>query len=213
MPESDINDSNKNGNGSNNSTANNDNNKVPEPRLLLRYREEVVPGLMEKFGYKNRMAVPRLCKIVLNMGAGEAAHNQDILDQITRDLALISGQKPKLCRARKPISNFKIKKGNPVGVKVTLRSKMMYEFLDRFITFSVPRIRDFRGFALTGFDSEGNYNFGLNEYTIFPEVNLDKVKFPQGLNITINIKGGSPEESLALLGELGFPFKRVKQKG
>lgn len=181
------------------------------PRLLIKYNEEVMPRLMEKFGYKNKLAVPRLSKIVLNMGAGEAAHNQELLEQLMRDLALITGQKPKICRARRPVSNFKIRKGNPVGVKVTLRSKMMYEFLDRFITFAVPRIRDFRGFPVGGFDEEGNYNFGLKEYTIFPEVDLDKVKYSQGMNITITVEKSSGKESFLLLKELGFPFKKTKQ--
>jgi len=180
------------------------------PRLLQKYTDEVVPKLMEKFGYKNRMAAPRISKIVINMGAGEAAHNQEFLEQLMRDLALITGQKPKICRARKPISNFKIRKGNPIGVKVTLRNKIMYEFLDRFITFAVPRIRDFRGFPITGFDERGNYNFGLKEYTIFPEVDLDKVKYTQGMNLTITIENSSGEESFFLLKELGFPFKRTK---
>ena len=178
------------------------------PRLLKKYKEEVVPQLMEEFGLKNTLAVPRLEKIVVNMGCGEAAHDPQILEDLSRDLGLITGQKPKVCRARKPISNFKIKRGNPVGLKVTLRRKMMYEFLDRFITFAVPRIRDFRGFEPRGFDAKGNYTLGIEEHTIFAEVDLDKVKHIQGMNITICIRNSTPEKSLILLKKLGFPFRK-----
>ncbi len=177
------------------------------PRLLEKYRKELLPSLREKFGFKNALSCPRLTKIVVNMGCGEAAHNQDILEQLLRDLAVITGQKPKVCRAKKPISNFKIRKGQPVGLKVTLRGKIMYEFLDRFITFAVPRIRDFRGFPTAGFDEGGNYTLGIDEHTIFPEVDLDKAKHIQGMNITFCIDSGSVEESFELLKGFGFPFR------
>ncbi len=178
------------------------------PNLLNKYRKEIVPRLMEKFGYKNALQVPRLVKVVVNMGCGEAAHDNSVLEQLSRDLGLITGQKPKVCRARKPISNFRIKKGNPVGLKVTLRRKMMYEFLERLLTFAIPRIKDFRGLDSTSFDNAGNYSFGISEHTIFCEVDLDKVKHTQGMDITVVTTAKTKEEARALLEELGFPFKK-----
>ena len=178
------------------------------PNLLKKYRQEIVPKLMQKFGYKNPLQVPRLVKVVVNMGCGEAAHDSSILDQLMRDLALITGQKPKVCRARKPISNFKIKRGSPVGLKVTLRRKMMYEFLERLLTFAIPRIKDFRGLNPNSFDNAGNYSFGISEHTIFCELDLDKVKHVQGMDINVVTTAKTKEEARALLEELGFPFKK-----
>lgn len=178
------------------------------PRLLKTYRENFMPELKTELGITNSLAVPKLIKIVVNMGLGAASSDAKIVEKTAEELGMIVGQKPKICRARKPISNFKIREGQPVGCCVTLRKKMMYEFLDRLITVAFPRIRDFRGFPGNSFDGHGNYTFGLTEQSIFPEVNLDKISRTQGMNITIHTSAETDEQGRALLNKFGFPFKR-----
>ena len=178
------------------------------PRLLKVYRDEIVPGLVEKFGYKNKLASPRLIKIVVNMGVGAASSDSKIIETAARELAVITGQKAKICRSRKAISNFKLREGQAIGCCVVLRKNMMYEFLDRLITVAMPRIRDFRGFSSNSFDGKGNYTFGLLEQGIFPEINLDKISRTQGMNICINTSAKSDEEARELLRLFGFPFRR-----
>lgn len=178
------------------------------PRLLTIYREEIVPGLKEKLQLKNDLAVPRLIKIVVNMGVGVASSDSKILETVAKELAMITGQKAKVCRSSKAISNFKLRKGQAIGCCVTLRKNMMYEFLDRLISVAIPRIRDFRGFSPNSFDGRGNYAFGLLEQGIFPEVNLDKVSRTQGMDVCINISAGNDEGSRELLRAFGFPFRR-----
>ena len=178
------------------------------PRLLQIYREKIVPEMMQEFGYKNRLAVPRLEKIVVNMGIGEATSDSKLIEKAARDLSLITGQKPKVTRARKAISNFRLKKGMAIGCCVTLRRYRMYEFLDRLITVAIPRIRDFRGLPPNSFDGRGNYTFGISEQTIFPEVDLDKVEKTWGANITLCTTAETDEEAKGLLERLGFPFRR-----
>ncbi len=178
------------------------------PRLQERYRKEIVPALMKQFGYKNPFQVPRLTKVVLNMGVGQGAQDVKIVEQAAHEMGLIVGQKPVITRAKKAISNFKIKEGQPVGVKVTLRKARMYEFLDRLFSIAMPRIRDFRGVDPKGFDQGGNYAFGLNEQVIFPEIEYDKVTRTQGMDIIICTTAKSREESHQLLKALGLPFPR-----
>lgn len=178
------------------------------PRLLKIYREEIVPQMKEKFGYTNDLAVPALKKIVVNMGIGEGTSDSKLVDKAAEELGKITGQKPKICRARKPISNFKLRKGVPIGCCVTLRRSMMFEFLDRLISVAMPRIRDFRGFSSNSFDGSGNYNFGLQEQTVFPEVDVDRVSRTQGMNVSIHTSAYSDEEARELLKHFGFPFKR-----
>ncbi|MCM8794029.1 MAG: 50S ribosomal protein L5 [Candidatus Omnitrophica bacterium] len=180
------------------------------PRLLEKYKKEIVPTLLRELGYKNIYQVPRLEKIVLNMGVGEGAHDIKVIEEAMNSLALISGQRPVMTRARKSISNFKIKKGDPVGCKVTLRKRMMYEFLDRFINVALPRIRDFRGLSQNGFDENGNYNFGISEYTVFPEIEYDKVQHILGMDITLVVKAKDKKESFLLLKLLGMPFRETE---
>jgi large subunit ribosomal protein L5 len=177
-------------------------------RLLDAYREKIVPELKSRFGYTNTLAVPRLEKIVVNMGVGKATENKKRLEDAAKDLAAITGQKPLITRARKSVSAFKLRQGNEIGCKVTLRGKRMYEFLDRLISLAMPRIRDFRGFSPDSFDRSGNYTLGLAEQLVFPEINIDKVEFVQGMDITIVITGGSREASRELLRMMGFPFRR-----
>lgn len=178
------------------------------PRLLKLYREVVIPKMKEKFGYTNNLAVPRLLKIVINMGVGEGTSDPKIVEEVASELALISGQKAKITRAKKAISNFKLRKGMPIGCCVTLRRYRMYEFLERLIVVAIPRIRDFRGLSSNSFDDRGNYTFGINEQSIFPEINLDKIKRAQGMNITLCTSARTKEEAKALLEFLGFPFRR-----
>jgi len=178
------------------------------PRFLKLYRQEIVPQLRQKYDYKNTMAVPRLIKVVVNMGVGQATQDAKIIEGCAAELGAITGQKPKICRSRKPISNFKLKENVPIGCCVTLRRSMMYEFLDRFITVASPRIRDFRGFPGNSFDGKGNYTFGLSEQNIFPEINLDKVSRTQGMNITIHTSALTDEEAKDLMKAFGFPFRR-----
>lgn len=178
------------------------------PRLLTIYREEIVPQLKDKLHCKNNLAVPRLVKIVVNMGVGEATSDSKIIEKAAEELGVITGQKAKTCRSRKAISNFKLRQGQAIGCCVTLRKKMMYEFLDRLITVAIPRIRDFRGFSSKSFDGRGNYTFGLSEQGIFPEINLDRIGRTQGMNICINTSATDDEGAGELLKSFGFPFRR-----
>lgn len=178
------------------------------PRLLKRYREEIVPRLKDKLQLTNNLAVPRLLKIVVNMGLGEATSDPKIIEKAAQELGMITGQKAKVCRSRKAISNFKIRKGQAIGCCVTLRKSMMYEFFDRLITVAIPRIRDFRGFSPRSFDRQGNYTFGLSEQGIFPEIELDKISRTQGMNISINTSAVDDEGARELLKSFGFPFRR-----
>jgi len=182
-------------------------------RLLEKYREKVVPELMARFGYRNVLAVPRLQKIVVNMGVGKATQNRKRLEDAMRDLAMITGQKPVVCKARKSVSGFHLRKGNEIGCKVTLRGKRMWEFLDRLISLAIPRIRDFRGLPTHSCDGRGNYTLGLPEQTVFPEVDIDKVEFVQGMDITLCISGGDDAASIEMLRLLGFPFRREERTG
>ncbi len=176
------------------------------PRLLERYRTTIAPSLLKEFKRSNSMAVARLQKIVLNIGCGEAAHEAKVLEAAQRDLALITGQRPLVTRAKKAISNFKIKEHDPVGCKVTLRRARMYEFLDRLVSTALPRIRDFRGLSPKGFDQGGSYSFGIREYTIFPEIEQDRVHYPLGMDITLVTTADTREEALALLKGFGLPL-------
>ena len=176
------------------------------PRLQERFRKDIPPALAKEFKHKNLMAVAQLEKIVVNVGCGEAAHDAKVLEAAQRDLALITGQRPLVTRAKKAISNFKIRENDPVGCKVTLRKRDMYEFLDRLVNVSLPRIRDFRGLSTKGFDGHGNYSFGLKEHTIFPEIQIDKVQYPLGMDIAVVVSPTTREEAMALLKSFGFPF-------
>ena len=177
-------------------------------RLLERYRKELIPALVSKFGYKNTAQAPRILKIVINMGLGEESKDEAVLKQAMDELALIVGQRPVITRARKAISNFKIRRGVPVGCKVTLRGNRMYEFIDRLINVALPRIRDFKGLPAASFDGRGGYTLGLNEQTIFPEIDIDKVKRVQGMDITITTSARSKEETRELLRLFGAPFSK-----
>jgi large subunit ribosomal protein L5 len=178
------------------------------PRQLERYRNEIIPEMMKKFSLKNKMAVPRIDKIVINMGVGEALTDVKILDKAMDELGRIAGQRPLMRRARIAISNFKIKENNPIGCKVTLRRAKMYEFLDRFISVALPRIRDFRGVPVDSFDKAGNYSLGLTEQHIFPEIEFDGITRTQGMDITFVIKNSkSSEQSRTLLKLFGMPFQ------
>lgn len=177
------------------------------PRLLEIYRKEIVPAMMQKFSLKNKMAVPRLEKIVVNMGVGEALQDIKILEKAMEELAVITGQKPIIRRAKKAIANFKIRKDQPIGCKVTLRRAIMYEFMDRLINITMPRIRDFRGTPSDSFDRAGNYTLGLSEQGIFPEIDYDKMTRPQGMDITFVFKNAqSQERAKELLRLFGMPF-------
>ncbi|NPB09274.1 MAG: 50S ribosomal protein L5 [Thermodesulfobacteria bacterium] len=172
------------------------------------YEEEVMPKLMEKFGYKNRLEVPRLEKIVLNMGLGEAVQNPKIIDQAVEELAMIAGQRPSVRRARKSIAAFKLREGMPIGVMATLRKQRMYDFFTRLVNVALPRVRDFRGVPRKGFDGRGNYTMGISDHTIFPEVDPNKVDKIKGMNITFVTSAKTDEEAYELLKLLGMPFKR-----
>ncbi|GIX24056.1 MAG: 50S ribosomal protein L5 [Caldimonas sp.] len=176
-------------------------------RLQQYYREKVVPNLMKKFGYKSVMEVPRITKITLNMGVSEAVSDKKVMEHAVSDLAKIAGQKPVITKSRKAIAGFKIREGVPIGCMVTLRGVRMYEFLDRFVTIALPRVRDFRGISGRSFDGRGNYNVGVKEQIIFPEIEYDKVDALRGLNISITTTAKSDEECKALLSEFRFPFK------
>jgi large subunit ribosomal protein L5 len=181
------------------------------PRLLEKYRKEIIPELMQKFNIKNKMAVPKVDKIVVNMGVGEGAQDVKMLEKAMDELATITGQKPIMRRAKKAIANFKIRDGSPVGCKVTLRRAMMYEFMDRLINVALPRIRDFRGVSFNAFDRAGNYTMGLSEQGIFPEIEYDKLTRVQGMDITFVIKNAKTKEhARMLLKAFGMPFKTEK---
>lgn len=177
------------------------------PRLLEKYRKEIVPAMQQRFGYKTPMEAPRIKKIVVNMGVGEAISDIKILDKAQEELSLITGQKPIMRRAKQAIANFKIREGLPIGCKVTLRAKIMYEFLDRLVNVALPRIRDFRGVSGDSFDDDGNYSLGLKEQSIFPEIDIDRVKRVQGMDVTIVIDSKSKEEAYELLRLFGMPFQ------
>jgi large subunit ribosomal protein L5 len=177
-------------------------------RAQEKYEKEIVPHLMKKFGYKNINQVPRLEKISLNMGVGDGKQDAKLLDSAITDLTIISGQRPAKTRAKKAISNFKLRAGMEIGCRVTLRRKRMYEFLDRFISIAIPRIRDFRGLSDSSFDGRGNYSIGVKEQIIFPEINVDKIDRIRGLDITIVTSAQNDEEAFELLKSFGMPFRK-----
>lgn len=180
---------------------------VPPSRLHLYYRNKVVPELTNKFGYKSVMQVPRIEKITLNMGVGESTGDKKVLDNAVADMTRIAGQKPVVTKARKSIATFKVRAGYPIGCMVTLRGARMYEFLDRLVNISIPRIRDFRGISGRAFDGRGNYSLGIKEQIIFPEIEYDKVDALRGMNISITTSAKTDEEARALLAAFRFPFR------
>ena len=179
------------------------------PRLKTRYAEEILPGLREEFGHANVHQVPRLVKIVVNMGVGEAAKDSKLIDGAIKDLAAITGQKPQVTKARKSIAQFKLREGMPIGAHVTLRGDRMWEFTDRLVSLALPRIRDFRGLSPKQFDGKGNYTFGLQEQSVFHEINQDKIDRVRGFEITIVTTATTDDEGRSLLRRLGFPFKEL----
>ncbi len=179
-----------------------------QPRLKEFYHKNVTVELKKQFNFKNVHQIPRLTKIVVNIGLGEAKENIKVLDIAAEELAAITGQKPLICRAKKSLSNFKIRQGMPIGIKVTLRSAMMYEFLDRLINIAIPRIRDFRGIESSSFDGKGNFNLGLAEQYIFPEINVEKSDKARGMNVTIVTTAEKDEHAKVLLESFGMPFKK-----
>jgi large subunit ribosomal protein L5 len=181
---------------------------MPKARLKQRYQEEILPALMDRFGYSTPMQAPRIVKITVNMGVGDAKQDSRVLDAATDQLATITGQRPSVRRARKSIAQFKVREGMPVGVAVTLRGERSYEFLDRLMSVAIPRIRDFRGLSPRSFDGRGNYSLGVREQIIFPEVDYDEIDEVRGLDITITTTAKSDEESFALLEAFGMPFSR-----
>jgi len=178
------------------------------PRLLDRYRAEIVPKLSEEFGFKNVHQVPKLVKIVVNMGVGEAAANPKLVETAAEELAVITGQKAAIRKAKKSIANFKLRQGQPVGCTVTLRGNRMWEFFDRLVNVSLPRVRDFKGISPKAFDGRGNYSMGIREQIIFPEVDYDKVERITGLNVTVCTTAANDAEGKALLAHLGMPFRQ-----
>ena len=180
---------------------------VSGARLADVYKTDVVPGLLQEYGYKSVMEVPRILKIVLNMGVGEAIADKKVLDHAVSDMTLIAGQKPIVTKAKKSIAGFKIRDGYPIGCKVTLRGAKMYEFLDRLISVAIPRIRDFRGISAKSFDGRGNFNMGVREQIIFPEVEYDKIDVLRGMNVTITTTAKTDGEARSLLSAFRFPFR------
>lgn len=178
------------------------------PRLKKRYQDEVVPELTKQFGYVNSMEVPRITKIIINKGVGEATENQKVIDSAVDELRRISGQHPAIAKARKSVSNFKLREGMPIGCYVTLRGARMFEFLDRLITLALPRVRDFRGVPDRSFDGRGNYTLGVKEQIIFPEINMERVDRVSGMDVTFVTTAETDEEAYALLKALGMPFVR-----
>lgn len=176
-------------------------------RLMKHYKETVVPGMMKKFGYKNVYQVPKFEKIVVNMGIGEGINNPKDVEDAAAELGMITGQKPLITRSKKAISNFKLRRNLPIGAKVTLRGKIMYEFFDRLVNVAIPRIRDFRGVSRKSFDGRGNYSLGVTDQIIFPEIDLDKIKRTQGMDITIVTSSKTDKEAEELLELMGMPFK------
>ncbi len=179
------------------------------PRLKERYRAEIAPALKSEFNFKNTMMIPSLTKIVVNMGVGEAARDSKLIEGAIRDLAVITGQKPQVTKSRKSIAQFKLRENMPIGAHVTMRGDRMWEFADRLLSISLPRIRDFRGLSPKQFDGKGNYTFGLTEQVVFPEIEQDKVDRPRGMDITIVTTARNDDEGRALLKHLGFPFKEA----
>jgi large subunit ribosomal protein L5 len=177
------------------------------PRLKEKYRADIVPAMRKQFGYKNVMQVPRVAKVTLNMGVGEGTHDAKAMEEAASQLAQIAGQKPQVRRARKSVANFKLRSGMPVGLRVTLRGDRMYEMLDRLMSIALPRIRDFRGVALGSFDGQGNYNLGVREQIIFPEIDYDKIDRIRGLDIAITTTATTDDEGRALLKLMGMPFR------
>jgi large subunit ribosomal protein L5 len=182
--------------------------RIPTPRLRQRYHDVVVPALMKEFQYKNPMQAPKLVKVVLNVGMGEAITNAKALDHAAEEIGKITGQRPVITRAKKSIATFKLREGMPIGCMVTLRRERMYEFLDRFINAALPRIRDFKGVSSKSFDGRGNYTVGIKEQVIFPEIEFDKVDSVHGLDIVIVTTAKTDEEGRALLGHLGMPYRK-----
>jgi large subunit ribosomal protein L5 len=184
------------------------NRPVDIPRLKIKYAKEVVPALMKEFSYKNIMQVPRVEKVVLNVGLGEAIQNIKLLEAAQKELGIITGQKAVITKAKKSIAGFKLRKGVPIGCKVTLRGNRMYEFLDRFISIALPRVRDFKGVPVKSFDGKGNYSLGIKEQFIFPEIEYDKVESVHGLDITICTTASTNKEGRSLLSYMGMPFRK-----
>ena len=178
-------------------------------RLKAKYKSEIAPALKTQFGYSNVMQIPNLTKIVVNMGVGDAARDSKLIEGAIRDLATITGQKPQVTKSRKSIAQFKLREGQPIGAHVTMRGDRMWEFADRLLSISLPRIRDFRGLSPKQFDGKGNYTFGLTEQVVFPEIEQDKIDRPRGMDITIVTTAKNDEEGRALLKALGFPFKEA----
>ena len=178
-------------------------------RLKAKYKSDIAPALKNQFGYKNPMMIPSLVKIVVNMGVGDAARDSKLIEGAIRDLTIITGQKPQVTKARKSIAQFKLREGQPIGAHVTLRGDRMWEFADRLLSISLPRIRDFRGLSPKQFDGNGNYTFGLTEQVVFPEIEQDKIDRPRGMDITIVTTAKNDVEGRALLKALGFPFKEA----
>jgi large subunit ribosomal protein L5 len=179
-----------------------------ELRLKQRYQDKIVPALIQRFAYTNAMQVPRLVKVVANIGIGESISNPKALDAATADLKKITGQQPVVLKSRKAIANFKLRAGLPIGIKVTLRGARMYQFVDKLLSVGLPRIRDFRGISPTGFDGHGNYTLGLREQLVFPEIEYDKIDKLRGLEVTFVTTARTDDEARALLAELGFPFRK-----
>ena len=178
------------------------------PRLQEKYKNEVVQAMVEKFGYKNIMEVPKLEKVTINMGLGEAKENAKIMESAVEEIGLITGQRPIVTKARKSIANFKVRQGMPVGAKVTLRGDNMYDFIDKLFNIALPRVRDFKGVSKNSFDGRGNYSMGIKEQLIFPEINYDKVDTIKGMNIVFTTTAKTDEEAAALLKGLGLPFEK-----
>jgi large subunit ribosomal protein L5 len=181
---------------------------MAEARLYTQYKSDIIPALKEEFGLDNLMSVPKLTKIAINVGVGEAVADRKRLDDIINNIALIAGQKPAITNARKSISNFKLREGMPIGCRVTLRNKIMFEFLDRFVNLALPRSRDFQGVPDKGFDGRGNYTIGIKEHTIFPEIDVDKVDRIHGMDITFVTTAENDEQAYALLKHFGMPFRK-----
>lgn len=182
-----------------------------QPRLRIKYQEEIIPELTKQFGYKTVMQVPKLEKIAINQGIGDALTDKKLIDSGLSEMSAITGQKAVPTVSKKDVSNFKLRKGNAIGVRVTLRGEKMYEFLDRLVSVALPRVRDFRGINDKGFDGRGNYSFGIPEQLIFPEINIDKVNKINGMDITFVTSANSDKEALSLLKEFGMPFKNQKK--
>jgi len=189
------------------STTSNETATRTKPRLQTRYREEIVPALQQEFHHTNVMNVPRLTKVVVNMGVGEAARDSKLIEGAVRDLTAITGQKPQVTRARKSIAQFKLREGMPIGAHVTLRGDRMWEFMDRLLSLALPRIRDFRGLSPRQFDGRGNYTFGLTEQVMFHEIDQDRIDRSRGMDITVVTTATNDDEGRALLKQLGFPFR------